>query len=206
MGEERLAARGGLPVALLLAAVGCAGWLAPGVGSGPWIWAALWGPAGGVLAGGLLPGALGLLPSGLIALALAALGPGPDAATGALAVAALGAVGWGLGPRRASPAGVGAALAASGLLAGVATLWGSAGEPLPPGVAARCLDVSPVGWVLESAGLDWMRHASIYEAAGSGDLGPEARVARGGRSGPFVLLGAALVLGAGRRRPRSSGG
>ncbi len=206
MGEERRAARGGLPVALLLAAAGCAGWLTPGVGSGPWVWAALWAPAGGVLAAGLLPGALGLLPLALGAIALAALGPGPDPATGALAVAALGAAGWGLGPRRPSPAGVGAALAASGLLAGVATLWGSAGEPLPPGVAARCLDVSPVGWVLESAGLDWMRHASIYEAAGSGDLGPEARAARGGIVGPLVLVGAALMLGAGRRRLRSSGG
>lgn len=169
-------------------------------GWGAWTWAALWAPAAGVLAAGLLPARMALVPLLFTWLGLLLLGPGPDPVAGATAVGALGAVGWAAGPRPASVTAVALALAAGGLLAGAATLWGAAVVPLEPGLTALWLDASPVGWVCESAGLDWMRHAAIYEAAGSGDLDPGLRSAREGLLGPALLLAVALVAGAGRRR------
>ena len=45
----------------------------------------------------------------------------------------------------------------------------------------------------EAAGLDWMRHASLYELAGTGDLPPDMRMAWS----PGVAMAlAALTLGA----------
>jgi hypothetical protein len=119
--------------------------------------------------------------------------------SGATAGLALALWGWALGPRRGVPAAVGLALLVAGLCSALPALGGVAAVPLGPARTALLLDLSPVGLVLESAGLDWMRHASIYEAAGSGDLGPELRAARGGLGGPAVLAAAALALGLGRR-------
>ena len=72
---------------------------------------------------------------------------------------------------------------------------------LPAWWIARTVDLSPVTLLMESAGVDWMRHPSIYDRAG--DLPPTLRTPyRGILAGPLVLLvGCAIaILSALRRR------
>lgn len=73
----------------------------------------------------------------------------------------------------------------------VATLFG---ESLTPQGIRVALDLSPVTWVIESAGLDWMRHPSVYDLAGS--LPPDVRSPfQGMLAGPTIfLVGWGLVL------------
>ncbi|MCP3919450.1 MAG: hypothetical protein GY711_28260 [bacterium] len=65
-----------------------------------------------------------------------------------------------------------------------------------PPVAARLLDLSPATLVIESAGIDWMRHPAVYEPVGADAIGPELRLPwRGKLAGPVVLLvGCTLTL------------
>lgn len=201
-------------VALGVAAVGALGFLGGGPWLGAWIWLALWAPAAGWIAGSRVGVAWCLAPpvawcAGLV-LAGSAL---PSPLYGALAVAALFAGGAALGgvSRVRGPglsgtvAGAALLLFGGGLLTALPALGGAAGRPLEPGRVAQLLDISPVVWVCESAGLDWMRHASVYEVAGAGDLGPEQRAPHGGPGVPLVVLvGAlALALALGRRRPQA---
>ena len=70
---------------------------------------------------------------------------------------------------------------------------------------AFAIDLSPLTWVMECAGLDWMRNEMIYDYAGS--LGPDARTPfRGMLAGPLTfLVGWSLVMIVERRsRPRAN--
>lgn len=130
----------------------------------------------------------------------------PTPVWAALAWTGLFAAGWGIA--RASAAGVrqcavGLCLA---LLVSVLPAAGSfLGRPWPPKVAARLLDLSPVSVCMESAGVDWLRHPSIYEPAGALDIDPGLRQPfRGKLAGPgLLLLGCALAaFGAARAHAR----
>ena len=48
--------------------------------------------------------------------------------------------------------------------------------------------VSPVAWIVESAGIDWMRHPAMYDPAGTADIGPELRSGRRSWLAAVVLL------------------
>ncbi len=65
-----------------------------------------------------------------------------------------------------------------------------------PSAAARLLDLSPATLLVESAGIDWMRHPAVYAPAGADSIGPDLRLPwRGELAGPVVLLvGCALAF------------
>ena len=89
-------------------------------------------------------------------------------------------------------------------LASLGGLW--RGVPWPPEVAARLLDLSPVTLTAESAGVDWMRHSFVYEAAGTASIGPELRSAWGSLAGPVCfVVGCALVFAVRLRERRARG-
>ena len=142
------------------------------------------------------------------ALALSLVQSAPPTLAWALTVVAgLFAAGWGMGARWPGGAGwtAAAALAALALLGALPTLVGLAGDaPWSPGVAARLLDLSPLSLVLESAGVDWMRHPAVYGPAGADALGPDLRLPwRGALAGPTALVVGCAVARAGRR-PRDA--
>ncbi len=107
----------------------------------------------------------------LLALALphAAL---PAAPAAWLVVGLLYAIGWACGGRT----GVPALLLLTSLSLCALPTWGGLGtSPWPAALGARFLDLSPTALVLESGGLDWMRHPAIYDPVGSSSIGPELR-------------------------------
>ena len=207
-----------LPFAV--AAVGALGAL-PGSRSGAdpvalLVWLALWSAPAGCLcgAGGVAIGAPALLAPGLWT-GLAALVDGfsprdlPSPAWAALAWTGLFAAGFGLGRLLPRPglAGAGALLLLAGSLSALPIATGSLGGPLPPAVAARLLDLAPTTLLAECAGLDWLRHPAIYDAAGTADIDPALRIAfRGPLAGPlaFVVGCALAAAGAGIARARSN--
>lgn len=84
----------------------------------------------------------------------------------------------------------GLAFLAAGLLCALPLGAALLAEPWPPALAARLLDLSPVGLVLECAGSDWMRDPLVYVSAGTADIGPDLRGAwRGNRTAPPLFLG-----------------
>jgi hypothetical protein len=86
-------------------------------------------------------------------------------------------------------------------LAGAPLGFGRLATPLPPEWTARLLDLSPLSLVLESAGVDWMRHPAIYDAAGTLDIGPELRQAwRGMVAGPALFVVGCFALAASTAR------
>jgi len=194
-----------------------AGWLilvdAPRAGLSPWIWLALWAAPAGVLAGArlgmvamLLPPLVGGICTMFVESPVGAAGPA------LAAVLALYFAGASLG-RWTRPSSLGArpwalaglALFAVGALTALPSMGGALAQPWPPSSTALALDLSPVAWVLESGGVDWMRHPSVYERAGAGDLGPELRVPHSGWVGPLAGLVAGLVvLGVAATRGRAS--
>ena len=116
----------------------------------------------------------------------------------ALSVASLYAVGMGLGawlPRERAAASSLLLVAALSL---APTFGGKLERPLPPVVTAHLLDFSPVAWALESAGVDWMRHPAVYEAAGTADIDPSMRTQRRNWLAAALLLvvGCSLALSA----------
>lgn len=163
-----------------------------------WIWLALWAAPAGALAGAWSKGFWILLPW-LSALASAVFfrSVSADPWGGTLAISGL----YWLGASLHGSSGAAAWSRAAGLLflVGVLTampsLGGALARPLEPATTAFWLDLSPLVWVMESAGFDWMRHPSIYEIAGAADLGPDLRVAYSGTGVPLVatLLGVVLV-------------
>ena len=164
-----------------------------------WIWLSLWALPLGALAGSLLPRSLVPLPlisALIVAGALAADLRSPE--VGLLALASLYVIGVALhGPRGAGAWSVAAALLfVGGLFSALPSAGGALVEPFPAALTARLLDLSPIVWVLESGGFDWMRHPSVYETAGAADIGPELRVGYSGFAGPLGLfvLGAMTVL------------
>lgn len=127
--------------------------------------------------------------------------PRPLAAAGpAVAVFGLGALGtarW--------PAVTGAVLpifaALFLVLGGLPDLFGSgpaAWARTDPAVGAVALDLSPATWVCETAGLDWMRHASVYAPAGT-DWFSDVRRPFGPTLGFAALATGLLAVFAARR-------
>lgn len=182
------------------AALTSTGWLALVLGNGGtqaglscWIWLALWAPAAGALASAFRPTWQALLPAliwggGLLQSETCAA---TDGMAGSCAVMSLYFAGWALPGR-----GV-AAAAFWLLLGGTLSALPSAGGIwfAPPGAAwlLITLDLSPVVWVTELAGVDWMRHFSVYESAGAGDLAPDQRQAWSGVNGPALVVVCAWV-------------
>ncbi len=193
---------------LLLAVAGFAGVLAesdPGPGVRGLAWLALWALPAGCLAAGFGHGAWAL-PLGW-GCWVAFHGPGEGAHWAALVVVGLFAGGVGIGvawPRwRWGSATM--ALLAGALLAALPAWGGLAGDgPWSAATAARLLDLAPTTWVVECAGVDWMRHPAVYAPAGADAIGPELRLPfRGAVAGPTLLVvGCALALAGLRRRRR----
>ncbi|MEM1452557.1 MAG: hypothetical protein AAF957_26995 [Planctomycetota bacterium] len=151
----------------------------------------------------------------------------PSPLAGSVALASLVALGAALAPwRTARPGEHGAAVDGGGatprtvLAAGLARAtiallvaaaadgaaagWGALAPapPWSPGVAAALLDLSPRAFVLESGGVDWMRHESVYGPVGTDRLGPGIRSGWGGSVAPGLLLvvgSVAVVLRCGVR-------
>lgn len=212
--------------AALLALVGLLGLLPGGAGALDPValaaWLALVALPLGVLSGGALVagGAAAWLaalgpPLPWAALLLWTAGAGAGASRLPAPLPALIAIGglWALG------LGLGAAggPARAWRLAALAALWGLAlallptgggalAQPWPPYLAARLLDLSPLAFVLERGGLDWMRHPWVYDALGAADIGPDLRAAGSGALAPGLLavVGCSLVAASWAVRRRSS--
>lgn len=156
-------------------------------------WLALAAPALGLLAGARRSRWMLLLPPAFWVALLLACGSHarlPQPALAGVAVAALYALGALLGALRRPPALAEAAFAllVTGFLAALPASAGRLAEPWPPAVAARLLDLSPEGFVLESGGIDWMRTPEVYEAVDSSSIGPELRRPwTGSRAAPLLL-------------------
>jgi hypothetical protein len=69
--------------------------------------------------------------------------------------------------------------------------------PPAPAVTARLLDLAPTTLVGECAGVDWMRHPAIYDAASTSDIDPSLRTPYDGRlaGGLVFVVGCALAWG-----------
>lgn len=67
------------------------------------------------------------------------------------------------------------------------TVLGS-GPPFSSSTTAMLLDISPRAFALESSGVDWMRHPSVYEPAGTDRIGPELRTGWSGSVAAYVVL------------------
>jgi len=206
----------GLLLTLGLSSLGLLGLLATNDGGGgvnQLAWYALAAPAIGCLGGKL---GLRFWPLGFVAPALwmgaysvstaSSMQAAPTPFYAALVWTGLFAAGWagGVSVLRRGWGGPGWLLLLSAGAAGLSALVALFGQSPPQSVVAFALDLSPVTCVMESAGLDWMRHASIYELAGS--LAPDARTPyRGMLAGPLCLVvGWGLVMvveGRARRRP-----
>lgn len=175
-------------MAVCLAALGLMATSAPPLGLA---WLAICALPVGVLGSGL--GRAGLLPP-LVWCALV----GARSPWAALVIAGYLAAGHALGCARpgARLRDAGLALLVLSLLAGLPSLGGLMGHaPWSPPVTSWLLDISPVVLVLESAGVDWLRHPAVYGPAGGDGLGPDLRGAWSGEvAGPVVLLlGCALT-------------
>jgi hypothetical protein len=197
--------------ALLLAALALVGALGawPRAGAADPIaalfWLAVLAPAAGVLSAGR---GLALLPAGWLVPALwcaplwpaSSARPLPSPWWSALAWTGLFAAGsaWGtLVRRRAGDAwaAAGAALALAGLLALLPCRAALGGRPWPSATARALLDASPSALIIECAGVDWMRHAAVYDPVGTDRF--ERRAWRGALAGPTALvLGCALAAAA----------
>lgn len=200
-----------LLAALGLAAVALPGAL-PGSAGAPdpvafLTWLALVAPAVGALAGrrrlsawphaAAIPGAWMLL-----LVAVDALGP-RDLDTplwAALAASGLYALGFALGravrpERGASASAALLAVSAALVLAPVAGAWLRA--PWPGDATAVLLDASPATLLAECAGVDWLRHPAIYDAAGTADIDPRTRSPYPAplAGGIVLVLGCALAFG-----------
>jgi hypothetical protein len=143
-------------------------------------WAALVAPALGALAARHTRGVFALAVLGFVwaqcALVLAfSQRMVPEPACALAVIAALGLCGYALA--RALRVEATTLLVLSTGLCLLPSVPGWIGEPLPPQYSARILDLSPWTWVMEAAGLDWLRHAAIYEPAGALDIDPGLRQA-----------------------------
>jgi hypothetical protein len=182
-------------------------------------WIAVVSPAVGVVAAGLGLGAwpFGLaVPAawmiGLVWLDARAGAALPDPAWAAMTWTGMYALGFAAGALsvRRAPRTAALAFALAGLLAGLPLAGGAGagmlgdrtwGEITPDG-AARLFDASPVTMLLESAGVDWMRHPSVYDAAGTEWFSDRRAPYRGRLAGPLLLVvGCASVLAVARRIP-----
>jgi hypothetical protein len=85
----------------------------------------------------------------------------------------------------------GALLGLGALLVLLPLAGGWLAAPWPGPWSAILLDLSPATLLVECAGVDWLRHPAVYDAAGTADLDP----ARRGPFAPALAGGIALVLG-----------
>ena len=177
---------------LVVLALGLAG-LGAGFGApvASLAWLALLAPAGGAWMGRWARSPQAWIPPVVWAVALLLIGGVPAPLLASLAIAGLYAAGMGLGAWLSPERAAGAALLVTGALALAPTFGGALERPWPPTVTARLLDASPVAWAAESAGIDWMRHPAVYDAAGTADIGPNLRSGR--RS--WLAATALLVVG-----------
>lgn len=172
----------------LALAVGGAGWLAAGSGPLALAWLALAAAPIGALAAP--PRGESVWPALLAAGVLV----GPLVFSGDF-LAAWVVIGLFLLGAAASVEGAKVPSAAMCLVVGtalaMAPAWaGAAGHaPFPSETTARLLDLSPVVLVVESAGVDWLRHPAVYGPAGGDAIGPDLWTPPKG-----ALAGSALVL------------
>jgi len=156
---------------------------------------------------GLLPPIAWMLGYGFCSLAL--LEPAPSPAWCGLAACGLWSFGLALGAWVAPRArGVcAAALFACAICCALPIRAGRAEHTWAersPRAAALLLDLSPATLLVESAGLDWMRHRAIYHPAGTDWFSDRRAPYRGALASPLVfVLGWALALLA-RRRARAA--
>ncbi len=178
MGRSRYPVRV-LSSLLVVLALGLAG-LGAGFGApvASLVWLALLAPAGGAWMGRWARSPQAWTPPVVWAVALLLIGGVPTPLLASLAIAGLYAAGMGLGAWLSPERAAGAALLIVAALSLAPTLGGVLERPWPPLIAARLLDASPVAWVAESAGIDWMRHPAVYDAAGTADIGPDLRSGR----------------------------
>jgi hypothetical protein len=193
------------PLLIFASLLGVLGVLAPGAGGGTvfaFAWTALAAPAAGHLAGAA-PGrplrlAVPLIVWAVVLGGFVLLAAAPASFWVAPAIAGLFLLGTATG-RLTEDVWSGAALwlTLALALAGAPLGYGQLAGPLPPEWTARLLDLSPLSLVLESAGVDWMRHPAVYDAAGTLDIGPELRQAwRGMVAGPALFVVGCFALAA----------
>ena len=108
--------------------------------------------------------------------------------------------GWGCLFPGARPSSAAAMALGVAVLAGLPSWGGWVRAPWSPAVAARLLDLSPVVLTQECAGVDWMRHAAVYDPVGTHSIGPDLRSPwRGALAGPATLLVGCLLAAIARR-------
>jgi hypothetical protein len=122
------------------------------------------------------------------------------------ALTGLFSVGFALGslPSRSIWRKVGTVLLCEAFLCALPLSGALLHTPPPAPVNARLLDLSPATLVVECAGVDWMRHPAIYDAASTSDIDPILRSAYDGRlaGGLVFVVGCALALSLQRVRDR----
>ena len=194
-----------LPSLLVVMVLGLAG-LGAGFGAPEALlaWLALLAPAGGAWMGRWARSPQAWIPPVVWAVALFVTSGVLSPLLACLVIVGLYAVGMGLGAWLPPERAAGAALLVFGALSLAPTMGGALERPWPAPVAARLLDISPVAWAAESAGIDWMRHPAVYEAAGTADIGLELRSGRRGwlAAGGLLVVGCLLSLLA---QPRTAG-
>jgi hypothetical protein len=120
------------------------------------------------------------------------------------AIFGLFAAGFGLGSRFSSHLWRGTSLTL--LVTAIACALPMCGAllrmPPSPRVTARLLDLSATALVAECAGVDWMRHPAIYDAASTESIDPSLRSPYDGRlaGGIVFVVGCALAWTLPRRR------
>lgn len=215
------AARSGLrdlSITLAVALLGCVGALGGGDPTGFLIWIAIFAPAGGFAVGALgvrpwlfAPAAPGAWMVTLALLDSASERDLPTPLWSALAWTGLFVLGLGLGragssstrgPGAESEArgrafgGAGVLLLVAGALVALPGKGGAVAQAWPPSVASALLELSPATLVVESAGVDWMRHRAIYEPVGTDRF--QRLPYRGELAGPLALVvGCLVAFGAG---------
>jgi len=167
------------PSLLVVLALGLAG-LGAGFGASVAFvaWLALLAPAGGAWMGRWARSPQAWIPPVIWAAALLLTRGLPNPLLASLVIGSLYAAGMGLGAWLSPERAAGAALLIVGALSLAPTLGGALERPWPAFITARLLDASPVAWAAESAGIDWMRHPAVYDAAGTADIGPDLRSGR----------------------------
>ena len=124
----------------------------------------------------------------------------------ALSVGSLYAIGMGLGAWLPRERVAGSCFLLVAGLSLAPTLGGRLERPWPPAVTAQMLDISPVAWSLEGAGVDWMRHPAVYELAGTANIDPSMRTQHRNwlAAATLLVVGCLLALLANPRTQRTT--
>jgi len=169
---------------------------------------AVWAPAAGWLSAGTLAGwAVPVLAYGALVVAFGTTDL--DLVAAGWALAGLCWIGRGLarlepdgsGARGARARGAACPLLVAAALSIAPGFAGAIGRPWSPALARRLLDCSPVVWVAESAGVDWMRRPGVYTTVGC-DRFARPSFATSSIAGWLAALGALCALAAELQRAR----